>query len=259
MPKLSKKAISAYFRTECLRQLRFILASGKEERNKEGMPPKQPPLSGLRIFTLMGEQWEREKAADLSKTFGQIDPNIIIGNPHKTKDGLLKYGIIQLKEALQSVKSHQFILEGEYNIPDLFEINFQITEYSSKFNLFYANVRPDIIQTCKEQTYHNFVAANGDVLPLPREDNRLQLRVIDIKLTANPSKSYFAEVVYYIMALTNWLNEISLMSRINYHSRRVFSSHKSCNIQFKKPFIEIRLNIFVIRILNLFMTVLDLK
>ena len=33
--------------------------------------------------------------------------------------------------------------------------------------------------------------------PLPGGDARLQLRVIDIKLTAEPSPSYFAEVAYY--------------------------------------------------------------
>ena len=41
--------------------------------------------------------------------------------------------------------------------------------------------------------------------PLPNGDQRRQLRVIDIKLTARASQSYFAEVAYYSMALAGWL------------------------------------------------------
>src|SRR5439155_14602558 len=33
----------------------------------------------------------------------------------------------------------------------------------------------------------------------------LQLRIIDIKLTAEPSPSYYAEVAYYILILAGWL------------------------------------------------------
>ena len=36
-------------------------------------------------------------------------------------------------------------------------------------------------------------------------DERRQLRVIDIKLTAQPSPGYFAEVALYSMALAGWL------------------------------------------------------
>jgi hypothetical protein len=45
---------------------------------------------------------------------------------------------------------------------------------------------------------------------LPAGDARLQLRVIDIKLSAEPSPAYFAEVAFYSMALAGWLKDEGL-------------------------------------------------
>ena len=49
--------------------------------------------------------------------------------------------------------------------------------------------------------------------PIQANDQRRQLRVIDIKLTAHPSPSYFAEVVLYSMALAGWLVDQRLDQR----------------------------------------------
>ena len=45
------------------------------------------------------------------------------------------------------------------------------------------------------------------------QDDRLQLRIIDIKLTAEASPSYFAEVVYYATVLAGWLEDEGLAAR----------------------------------------------
>ena len=46
---------------------------------------------------------------------------------------------------------------------------------------------------------------SGETACLAAEDQRLQLRVIDIKLTTEPSPSAFAEVAYYALVLAGWL------------------------------------------------------
>src|SRR6185369_5045758 len=44
-------------------------------------------------------------------------------------------------------------------------------------------------------------------------DERIPLRIIDIKLTAVPSVSYLAEITYYAMTLAAWLVDNDLDSR----------------------------------------------
>lgn len=208
MPKLSKKVISAFIKTGCERQLKFLLNSDKE-RETFGMPPKQPPLGGLVRKKLFGIEWEKKKAGDLGKAFKKIDPEIIIGNPIQDK-GSIKYDKIQLDEAIQFASPHRFILEGEYEVGILFEINYGIYKYGKKFNLEYSNIRPDIIQICSPQTYSQYVLENGNLANVTKEDSRLQLRIIDIKASHEPTPSYFGEVAYYIMILSNWLKEKGL-------------------------------------------------
>lgn len=45
---------------------------------------------------------------------------------------------------------------------------------------------------------------------MEEQDDRLQLRIIDIKLTAEASPSYFdvPEVVYYATVLAGWLEDL---------------------------------------------------
>ena len=54
---------------------------------------------------------------------------------------------------------------------------------------------------------------NGEVRPLSKDDHRLRLRVVDIKLAAEPGAHYFAEVVYYSISLAAWLAEHGLTER----------------------------------------------
>ncbi|HMA33493.1 MAG TPA: ATP-binding protein [Chloroflexia bacterium] len=57
------------------------------------------------------------------------------------------------------------------------------------------------------------VVADGTTAALPPTDTRLRLRVIDIKHTAEPSVSHFAEVAYYLMTLAAWLDDQGLSDR----------------------------------------------
>jgi DNA replication ATP-dependent helicase Dna2 len=51
---------------------------------------------------------------------------------------------------------------------------------------------------------------DGSLSSIQEDDCRLRLRVIDIKLAAEPGANYFAEVVYYSMTLSAWLQENGL-------------------------------------------------
>lgn len=203
MPKLTKGAISAYFRTECLRQLYLNLATD-EEIEKNDLPPRQTKIPGIRIAAEHGREWEMEKAEDLEKTFGRLDPNALIGNKKNYKDKT-KFDKIPLEDAISSAKAHCFILEGFYEVYDLFKNRFKMADYGKKYNLKYSKLRPDIIQILPSKAGSEFILPDGNISELSETDTRLRLRIIDIKRTANPTKAYFSEIVYYAIVLVNWL------------------------------------------------------
>ena len=59
-------------------------------------------------------------------------------------------------------------------------------------------------------TFPETITTDGTVVALAPADPRRQLRVIDIKLTAQASPGYFAEVALYSMALAGWLLDRNL-------------------------------------------------
>jgi hypothetical protein len=206
MPYLTKEALSQYIRTECKRQLRLYMsppiARCDAERRAQGMPDPQPPRPGLEQFTQAGEEWQAAKLHDLTVTFGAA---AIEGDAYVHASGQTRYRETRLATSLPRAAAHRFLVEAEFEIGPTFERQMGIDGHRARFGLAYAEVRPDLIQVLPAGTCDSFVLPNGDTRPLPTGDTRLQLRVIDIKLTAEPSPSYFAEVAYYAMALAGWL------------------------------------------------------
>jgi len=88
MPQIGKEALSQFIRTECLRQLRLNLSPDtqafRQERAAAGMPPVQPPRPGLEHLAQAGEEWQAEKLADLSDTFGA---QVVVGDRYTTPSG----------------------------------------------------------------------------------------------------------------------------------------------------------------------------
>lgn len=214
MPQLSKKVLSQYFRTECKRQLRLNLspdnARFRPERESQGMPPPQKPRPGLEQIAQEGEEWQAAKLDDLSKTFGQ---EFVVGESYTNKQGQLRYGNMPLEQALAGVSPGRFLVEAEYEVGPTFESALEVTDLRERFDLEYAGVRPDIIEVLPPVCFSRTVDSAGETHPLDAEDRRLQLRVIDIKLTAEPSPGYFAEVTYYAMVLAGWLADRGLDHR----------------------------------------------
>jgi hypothetical protein len=206
MPQVSKQALSQYIRTGCERQLAFNLRPDNQafaaERQALGMPYPQSPRPGLRQIQQAGEEWQAEKLHDLTQTFGH---GAIVGSPYTTPANQTRYNPIPLQQAVGQAQPLCFLVEAEFDVGAAFQQALGIAHLVPQYALLYANVRPDIIAVLPPRTAPNAVAPDGTVRPLSPGDQRRQLRVIDIKMTAQASPGYFAEVAYYSMALAGWL------------------------------------------------------
>lgn len=214
MPQLAKRVISQYFRTGCKRQLRLNLSPDTQrfrpEREEQGMPPRQRPRPGLEQIARLGEEWQAQKLGDLAGAFGEES---VVGEAYTNGSGRTQYRSMPLEEALSGVRPGRFLAEAEYGVGHAFERALGIASLRDEYGLEYAGVRPDIVQVLPPRHFPRAAEPSGDTYPLNADDRRLQLRVIDIKLTAEPSPGYFAEVAYYTMALAGWLADRGLDRR----------------------------------------------
>lgn len=205
MPIITKKALSQFIRTNCLRRLRLDLTPDnkkyQQEREAANMPPKQNPRPGLEHLAGEGRKWEAEKVGDLARTFG-LDR--VIGAHFTTPSGQTRYNQSELSALISGASEGTFLIEAEFDFGNSFKSALKISDYESSFSLVYGRLRPDIIEVLPH-IYDRYIQSDGQQLNLPAGDTRLQLRVIDIKLTSEPSPSYFAEVTYYSMALAGWI------------------------------------------------------
>ena len=219
MPSLKKKALSLYLRNTCQRQLLLNLYSDSE-RKAYGMPERQQARAGLGLTGAMGYAWQDEKVNELADLFG---PDAVHVNATKINN---RPGSLPLASVLPHLKPYQFIVEGEYNAAtQTFKDAVDLSSIYDRFGqpLDVGNALPDLIQVLPPamnlapwETIQldrgviptlQAVQPNGDVVTLEATDQRLRLRIIDIKLSAEPGAHYFAEVVYYSITLAAWLKE----------------------------------------------------
>ena len=107
-----------------------------------------------------------------------------------------------------------FLIESQFGVGPAFESAMGIAGHREVYGLNYSRLRPDLIELLPPTSgIDRYVTPTGAVLWLAADDPRIKLRVIDIKLTAEPSPSYFAEVTYYSMALAGWLVDQGLDNR----------------------------------------------
>ncbi len=215
MPHLAKKTLSQFIRTGCKRQLRLNLTPDTrafaDERSATQMPPKQPPRPGLEQFAQAGEEWQSQKMHDLVETFGEAS---VIGDVRRNAEGLYTFGRrTDLRAALTAAVPHAFVVEPLYQVTEAFQRAMNIGAYGRDFGLTYGDLLPDLIQILPARTRSKVATPDGRLVPVAEQDDRLQLRIIDIKLTAEASPSYFAEVVYYATVLAGWLEDEGLAAR----------------------------------------------
>ncbi len=213
-PVVGKHSLSQFIRTNCLRQLAFNLYPDNndyaQKRAQLQMPYPQSPRPGLPQVQEAGEKWQAEKLSDLTQTFG---PQSIVGSPYTLASGQIRYKPIELAVHLQSTIPTKFIVESTFGIGNTFQQALGIASHTTQYSLQYGELRPDIIEVLHAGTFPSLISADGTVSPLPSGDARRQLRIIDIKLSAEPSPAYFAEVTFYSMALAGWLNDQGLSAQ----------------------------------------------
>lgn len=214
MPYFSKQALSRYVATGCQRQLRLALSPHNRrflpERAAQGMPPRQDPRPGLQAITEAGREWEAAKVADVAQTFGR---EAVVGRVAKQVDGQDRYEAIDLHEALSHAAPGKFLIEAEFDISPAFERAMGIDRCRQRFGLECGRLRPDLLEVLPPGHFRRRALPDGEQEGLPPADTRLQLRVIDVKLTAEPSVQYFAEMALYTMALAGWLEDEGLDRR----------------------------------------------
>lgn len=215
MPKFNKKSLSLFLRNGCEKQ--FVLSLYNDtERKAHDLPPRQTVRAGLGLVGQAGFDWQAEKVGELKDVFGAANVHV---KPDVRKN---RPAEIDLLTILPGVQEFQFIVEGKYaaDTPTL-RTALGIGEFKDKFTnpVSIGETQPDIIQILpamnssgghflsENDAYELAVLPDGRCERLASSDNRLRLRVIDIKLTSEPGAHYYAEVVYYSMTLAAWLIE----------------------------------------------------
>ena len=208
MYMLSKSVIAKYVRGQCKRRLRLDLYSGDKARADGGAPDKDSQRPGTDLLSKEGRRFERRCFRELEEIFGQ---NVLHGGyKHKKVPELRE---ISLVDYIDRLTSGVFLLEAWYEVCDGFKTAHNLADLCSGAafsyqgaSLRFAKCRPDIILgVAADGKTRGTIDCRGNIVEIPSSDVRVGLRIIDIKITAEPSPAYFAELAYYGMTLADWL------------------------------------------------------
>lgn len=208
--QLSKGTIAKYIRGECGRRLRLDLYSSAEERRKADAPEKQSGRPGLRLLADQGRMYERQCFASLKDIFGTTRVRHGATKSFKA-DETEAFEPMPLANCLDHLSNPgRFIFEGQYSVTAPFVEAHGLTEktaHGTARQLSFGENRPDIILSeAAAGTDRRSVTMTGEIVQIPANDDRLGLRIIDVKLTSEPSPAHFAELAYYGMTLAAWLS-----------------------------------------------------
>lgn len=232
MPYLSKRTISTFLRSGCLRRLKLDLSPDnktfQQERDAQFMPPRNVGRPGLSALADAGNEWEIAKLNDLVQTFGIAG---MLGRHERQPAGNFFFKDVSLMQVITNALPGTFLVQAEYDVGKTFENALNIGHYRSAFGLVYAALRPDLIQVLHPGSSLEEVQPDGSVVRVQPEDSRIPLRIIDIKLTAEASVPYFAEVTYYAMTLAGWLRDNNLTDFFVVPTAAVWpGSHEASNL-----------------------------
>jgi len=220
MLRFSKRALSLYVRTGCDRQFHFYLYDD-QEREQVGMPPRQEARAQLGLIGRAGYDWQDEKVSEISEVFGEDRVHV----SDETEGRYNRPQQTDLADIIFALEPYEFGVEVAYTADtESFReaVNFPEIEDCYGLDLEISDLVADVVQILPSRTQaeNQLVEANedfdyeirpdGSVSMIEADDERLRLRVIDIKLASDPGAHYFAEVVYYSMALAAWLTETGL-------------------------------------------------
>ena len=222
MPRFDKTCVTQFVNTSCEKQLRFALhpdtVRHRSERTALDLPHPQirPALAEIRNA---GNEWGYSKVYELSVAFGTC--RLVGGNSTPTGGAAspgLRFAESELLPWLQSgVAPGSFLIETEFDAgtPTFLAAHrlSSLFVHGTAAPLEFARVRPDVIEVVapgQAGAAQHVVIAEGDLEPVADDDLRLQLRIIDVKLTSEPGPHYFAELAYYAVTLAAWLQDHDL-------------------------------------------------
>ncbi|GIW39264.1 MAG: hypothetical protein KatS3mg075_745 [Meiothermus sp.] len=210
MPELKKKSISLYLKTDCERRFRLSMY-GDADLKKHSLPPRQTARAGLTYLSMAGDTWQDLKVSEVQNLFGA--GKVFVNSP---KPGKLRPEPTLLESVMDKLQPFNFVVEAEYGVPAAFRAAYNLDGLTDEFRdplISDGRVIPDLLQVLPPRfvppsgKVWQAVDEQGNLTDLPPTDERLRLRVIDLKLTAEPGANYFAEVVHYSLILAAWLKE----------------------------------------------------
>jgi hypothetical protein len=225
VPRFDKTCVTQFASTGCEKQLRFSLhpdtVSHRGERQVLSLPHPQvrPALAEIRTA---GDEWGYSKVYDLSVAFGM---QRLLGGACTPTTGTASPGLRFASSDLLSilrpgVTAGSFLVETQFDAETSIFLTAHglqgLSTHGLSTPLEFARVRPDLIQVIAPGApgaSTHLVTTTGDLEPISDTDRRLQLRIIDVKLTSEPGPHYFSELAYYTVTLAAWLQEHGLDER----------------------------------------------
>ena len=162
-----------------------------------------------RLWPLQGLEWEEAKINDLVQTLGLSS---LAGTSQRIQSGTYKFVDTPMVNLIAQAAPGMFLVQGQFDIGPAFKQALGIQDLRTTHNMAFRELRPDLVQVLGPDpgVQRQAVQPDGSVVDVATDDARLALRVIDIKLTAEPSVPYFIEVTFYAMALAGWLEDNQL-------------------------------------------------
>ncbi|MFC4236463.1 DEAD/DEAH box helicase [Thalassospira xianhensis] len=204
MPVLGKAAMSRFLKTGCDKLAKFDLYPVKscaDERRALNMPMPDRERPAAAAAKRIGDEWEHQKLAEIEQTFGH--ERLLCG---RDKSGQIAAARLNAPHMLNSAKAGDILAQAQFDVGNgSFARAHGLDNLKQERGLECQDAIPDILMVYPSGFYTHAVMPSGQTEELSEEDGRLQLRVIDIKVTEQPGANYFAEIAYYEMALAGWL------------------------------------------------------
>jgi DNA replication ATP-dependent helicase Dna2 len=210
--RLGKRVISQFIRTGCRRRLRVDLYQSVRDRRLADAPEKDARRPGLALLTQQGKEYEREKFKELEDVFSDLVVRGALRAYEAEEDRAFEP--IKLAAVIDRLAVNHLVLEAQFEITDSFKAAHSLTDLADGtavaggHPLGFEGLRPDILHVQPARGgARRIVTPSGRLERVGPQDDRFGLRVIDIKISGQPSPAHFAELAYYGMALAGWLED----------------------------------------------------
>lgn len=214
---IGKGAISKYISGGCQRRLKLDLFANDRARAAEGAVGKDTRRPGAEYLKEQGRSHERACFQDLISAFKD---KVRRGANKPFEEGEeVAFESLLLADSLPQMRPGDFLVEAAYAVPPSFAKLHGLDRIGDGNNRLGEN-RPDLIfavppgleiKGLSAAAERREIRADGSLSAVT--DARLGLLVVDIKMSAEPNPSQFAELAYYGMSLASWLDEAGLASR----------------------------------------------